>query len=288
MTHTPSSAQLAAYQARNPDKPVVLFYRYRSNPGTDAASIATRLDQLARMHGGQVDWSGAEEQALIGPVQLYGHCCLLRFRLRDAALRHIQDSRHAEALRDVDQLEVTAISDQPRLSRLVIRLLACVLPWVRFDNTTENTPEPGLGTSIMPSEQDLATFMAHPRQTTPVVMINWLRFRPTAKYDRPDTKQITGQAAYYLYGKAAFAAIHSLGGRAFFISRYQQVLIGNGGDPGKDLWNEFVLVEYPGRATFKHMASLKRYRAGLVHRQAGLAENGQGLVVSVSLPPARG
>lgn len=287
MTYAPSSAQLSAYQARKPGKPVVLFYRYRCKPGTAAAAVAVELDRLAREHGGQLDWSGAEEQALIGPVQLYGHCCLLRFKLRDAALRHVQDKRHTEALRDVVQIEVAAISDQPRLSRLMIRLLARVLPWLRFDNTTESTPEPGLGTSIMPSEQDLAAFMAHPRQTTPVVMINWLRFRPKAQYDDPDAKPISGQAAYYLYGKAAFAAIHSLGGRAFFISRYQQMLIGNDGDPGKDLWNEFVLVEYPGRATFKHMAALTRYRAGLVHRQAGLADNGQGLVVSISLPLAR-
>lgn len=286
MTHAPSSTQLATYQARNSGKPVVLFYRYRCKPGVDAAGIAVGLDRLARKHSGQLRWAGTEEQALIGPVQLYGHCCLLRFDPRAAALAHIQDSRHADVLRNVDQLEVAAISDQPRLSRLVIKLLARVLPWVRFDNTTESTPEPGLGTTVMPSEQDLAAFMAHPRQTTPVVMINWLRFRPMAKYEHPGVKKISGQAAYYRYGKAAFAAIHSLGGKAFFISRYQQMLIGNGGDPGVDLWNEFVLVEYPGRATFKQMASLTRYRAGLHHRQAGLAENGQGLVVSTTLPIA--
>ncbi len=288
MTHTPSSAQLAAYQARNPGKPVVLFYRYRGKPGMDATGVAAALDQLARRHGGQLRWAGMEEQALIGRVQLYGHCCLLRFNARDAALAHVQGSQHADVLRDVDQLEVTTISDQPRMSRIVIKLLARVLPWLPFDNTTESTPEPGLGTTIMPSEQDLAAFMAHPRQNTPVVMINWLRFRPKAKYEDPNAKEITGQAAYYRYGKAAFAAIHSLGGRALFISRYQQVLIGNDGDPGEDLWNEFVLVEYPGRVTFKHMASLTRYRAGLAHRQAGLAEHGQGLVVSTSQPVAKG
>jgi hypothetical protein len=40
------------------------------------------------------------------------------------------------------------------------------------------------------------------------------------------------------------------------------------------------MVEYPGRAGFKRMTALRRYRVALHHRAAGLAKGGQGLVVT--------
>lgn len=280
MTHHPSQAQFAAYEARPARRPVALFYQYRCKAGVDAARIVADLDRLARRHQGARVWSGCEEQALIGPLPLYERCVLFRFDTRAAALDCVRDDGHAQILRGAEAVQLAVLSDQPKLSRRIVGLLKRVLPWVPFDNREENTPEPGMGTSIMPTEAGLAAFMAHPQQRSPVVMINWLRFRPEARYEPPRDKPISGQAAYYLYGRVAFAAIHSLGGHAFFVSRYQQILIGNGGDPGIGLWNDFVLVEYPGRAAFKRMASLTRYRAGLAHRQAGLAEQGQGLTVA--------
>ena len=39
-------------------------------------------------------------------------------------------------------------------------------------------------------------------------------------------------------------------------------------------------MQYPGRATFGHMAALRRYRRALTDREAGLAEYGQGLTVA--------
>lgn len=281
MTHGPSQAQTAAYQARPGQRPVALFYQYRCKAGVDAGQIVADLDRLARRHQGALVWSGREEQALIGSLPLYDRCALFRFDTRAAALECVMEDGHAQILRGAEAVQLAVLSDQPKLSRQVIGLLKRVLPWVPFDNREESTPEPGVGTSIMPTEEDLAAFMAHPQQRSPVVMINWLRFRREALYDPPRAKPISGQAAYYLYGRVAFAAIHSLRGHAFFVSRYQQMLIGNGGDPGIGLWNDFVLVEYPGRAAFKRMASLTRYRAGLAHRQAGLADGGQGLTVAV-------
>jgi hypothetical protein len=62
------------------------------------------------------------------------------------------------------------------------------------------------------------------------------------------------------------------------------MLIGNDGDPGAGLWDEFALMQYPGRAAFQKMASLRRYRRGLADREAGLADWGQGLVVSKPAP----
>ncbi len=277
----PSTAQLQVFQSRPARRPVVLFYEYRCANAADAQRITAALAKLAREHQGDLRWAAEQQQVLIGRLLLYQYCCRLHFRSRSAALAHVMAERHAEELRGAEALQVAALSEQPRAIRLTTWLLSRVLPHVPFDSTVEPGPEPGMGSSIMPTEQALQSFIAHPEQHTPIVMVNWLRFRPQAQYaDAPPTA-LSGQAAYYRYGKVAFTVLHSLRARAFFVSRYQQMLIGNGGEPGTGLWDDFVLAQYPSRATFKHMASLRRYRNALHHRQAGLAEDGQGLVLCV-------
>jgi hypothetical protein len=276
---TPSAEQLAAYNARSALKPVVLFYRYRC-AGTAGAGIAAELDRIAQQHNGLLRWQGREEQVLIGPLSLEQYCCRLHFRDRASALRHVQAQQHLFAA--VESLEVAVISEQPLALKLAIALMARVLPLLPMDRSTEDTPEPGMGSSVMPTAAAMETFLAHPQQTTPIVMVNWLRFSDKASYAEPQAKPVSGKEAYYRYGKVAFDTLHRLRARALFVSRYQQVLIGNNGEAGADLWDEFAMVEYPGRATFKLMASLSRYRRALHHRQAGLAERGQGLVVTAT------
>src|SRR5690606_22812656 len=61
---------------------------------------------------------------------------------------------------------------QPRASRVVIRLMAVALPhWPFFDNTTDPGPEPGIGTSIMPTQADYDAFLAHPDPQRRIVMV---------------------------------------------------------------------------------------------------------------------
>jgi hypothetical protein len=282
----PSPAQLETCQRRTADRPVVLFYRFDQDTDAAGAQTLTQLAELARAHRGRLRWHGLEEQVLIGPLSRIGHCARLHFRTRSDALALVRSDAHQALFAQAPQLQVAVLNEQPRASRLVIRLMALALPhWPFFDTTAEPGPEPGIGTSIMPTPQAYDSFLAHPDPQRPIVMVNWLRFREQARYtpgESGDAEPVSGQTAYYRYGKVAFTALHSLGARALFVSRYQQILIGNDGDPGTDLWHEFAMVEYPGRAGFKRMTALRRYRVALHHRAAGLAEGGQGLVVTVT------
>jgi hypothetical protein len=284
----PSAAQLQTYARRSVRRPVVLWYQFRERDDDAAARVLTRLAALAQAHGGRLRWRGTEEQVLIGPLPLYRHCARLHFPLRTRALAMVRSAAHAQLFAQASALQVAVLNEQPRASRVVIGLMALALPrWPFFDNRTDASPEPGLGSSIMPTQADYDAFLAHPQPEHSIVMVNWLRFRARAQYAQgadADTLPVSGQTAYYRYGKVAFAVLHSLGARAHFVSRYQQVLIGNGGEPGEGLWHEFAMVEYPGRAGFKRMTSLRRYRATLHHRAAGLDEAGQGLVVTQALP----
>lgn len=288
--HSPSAAQLAVYTSRPGQRPVVLFVQFAARGEQVDLGRLKALAQRAGRHGGELRWSGRDEQVLIGRVPEIGIGACLHFPTRAAALACVNSPEHAALFEDLDALRITVLSEQPRASRRVIALMARVLPrWPFFDNTEDSTPEPGIGTSIMPSQANYETFLAHPAPLAPIVMVNWLRFREQARYspgDR-DAVPISGKAAYYRYGKIAFLTLHSLGARALFVSRYQQVLVGNEGEPAADAWHEFVLVAYPGRAGFKRMTSLRRYRAALHHRAAGLDEYGQGLVVATGLSEAR-
>ena len=122
----------------------------------------------------------------------------------------------------------------------------------------------------MPTAQTIVALRTHPEQNSPVTMINWLKFREHAGYKHGEPPA-SGRVAYLRYGKVAMLATHILGAKLILGSRYRQILIGNNGDPGLGLWDEFALMQYPGRATFGRMAALRRYRRALDHREAGLA-----------------
>lgn len=262
----PSQRQLDALAQGKPG-PLVLFCEHT---GGDADALVA----AARRHGGRLGWAAAEDEVVCGKVALYAQAARLHFASPDAARAFVTDPGFGQALAGATRVQVAVLSDQPRALAIVSGLMARVLPLWPFDDTLAEGEEPGVGTStVMPTAETIAGLRAHPDQHTPITMINWLKFKPDG-----------GRAAYHRYGKVAMTTTHSIGAKLVFAARYRQVLVGNGGDPGLELWDEFALMQYPGRATFGHMAQLARYRAGLADREAGLAEHGQGLTLSRPRP----
>jgi hypothetical protein len=275
MDFVPSAAQLERFAQRPGARPVALFYQYSS--GGDSAGA---LGALAARHGGHLAWAGAQEQALIGDGEEYLYAALLEFRRSDDALAFVDSSAHRHIASAMTALQVAALSVQPRAIALVSRVLAAVLPHWPFSSRIDPGEEPGVGTSsVMPTREALERLRGHARQDTPVVMVNWLRFREQAAYP-PGHAPASGRDAYLRYGRVALTTTHSIGAKLVYAARFHQVLIGHGGDPAPKLWHEFALMQYPGRATFARMAALARYRRSLHHREAGLDERGQALIVT--------
>ena len=264
--NSPSAQQLDAFRNTKPG-PLVLFYEFTA-PAVQG--VAAALTQAAQATGGELRWMGDEQEIMCGRIAHYQMAASLHFASRDAARAFIEAAGHRAAVSACTALQVAVLGEQPRAVALISSVMAKVLPHWPFDSTVETTEEPGVDVSTtMPTSKMIAAVRSHPDQNTPVVMINWLKFKPG-----------DGKAAYYRYGKVALTTTHHLGAKLIHAARYQQILIGNGGDPGAALWDEFALMQYPGRATFGRMAALRRYRRALADREAGLAEYGQGLTVT--------
>lgn len=276
----PSARQLALFEGWRKPGAVGLFYQY-DHP---AQSLRSALSSLALEHGGRLVWSGVLEQALIGDVGERRFIQLLRFERRGQARAFVADSRHRVALEGARNVLVSVVSASPKALDVISGLLARLLPRLPLKPALDAREEPGLGTKgHMPTFAAMQVFMDHPQRKTPVMMVNWLKFRSQALYEDASAP-VSGREAYLRYGRVAVPAAHYLGGKLLYAARFQQILIGNDGDPGETLWDEFALMQYPGRDAFKKMASMRRYRQALRHRNAGLVDCGQGL--SVTRPDA--
>jgi uncharacterized protein (DUF1330 family) len=115
---------------------------------------------------------------------------------------------------------------------------------------------------ITPRPEQIQELLRGPADT-PVVMLNLLRFKPTA--DAPDSG-ISGAEAYAKYGDKMLPWIESQGGRLLWSGRADSFVIGDT-DERFDL---VALVEYPSRQAFVRVVSDPRVEAFAVHRKAGL------------------
>ncbi len=119
----------------------------------------------------------------------------------------------------------------------------------------------------------------------PLQFVNLLAYYELARY--PDGHEmagsgLTGAAAYGLYGAVALEHVTRRGGRLTLYNDVEQVLIGAGAS-----WHQVAIMEYPDTDAFIDMICDPGYLAGLVHRDAGLADT-LVLVTRSLLPPSTG
>lgn len=103
------------------------------------------------------------------------------------------------------------------------------------------------------------TALADSPLTTPVVMLNLLRFKADG-----------GRDAYLHYGEGVLPLLARVGGRILWQGRVDAVVIG---DTGADAWDAVVLVEYPSRRAFLDMVLSPDYQAIAGRRTTALADS---------------
>lgn len=90
----------------------------------------------------------------------------------------------------------------------------------------------------------------------PVVMVNLLRLRDRAAYQR--------------YSELAMRLIKARGGTVLWAGDGEAVAFG---DAHNDRWDYVVLVRYPSRAAFLDMVRSPEYAAANVHREQAVAKH---------------
>lgn len=119
---------------------------------------------------------------------------------------------------------------------------------------------------VDPTREAFARFKDLPR-TGPIHMLNLVRLRDRAAYD--DGREVTGAEAYRAYGRETAPILSRVGGRQFWIGKFEQTLIG----PPDERWDIVFIAEYPSADAFIEMVRDPEYRVAVKHRQAAVADS---------------
>jgi uncharacterized protein (DUF1330 family) len=139
----------------------------------------------------------------------------------------------------------------------------------------------GLG-GINPDEGQLRALVSA-APTGPLQFVNLLAYHDSARYPEDHelaASGLSGADAYGLYGAVALEHVTRRGGRLTLYNDVELVVIG-----ADDRWHQIAIMEYPDADAFVDMVRDPEYTAGLVHRDAGLADT-LVLVTRSLLPPA--
>jgi uncharacterized protein (DUF1330 family) len=115
--------------------------------------------------------------------------------------------------------------------------------------------------AIYPTPEQIRALLAGP-DDQPVVMVNLLRFKPTA-----DGGSESGEAAYQRYATAMREVVESAGGRFLWAGDVDSMVIG---EPDTETFHTVGIVEYPSRRKFVEIATSQRVQEIGADRAAGL------------------
>lgn len=119
---------------------------------------------------------------------------------------------------------------------------------------------------IDPERDQFDAFKKLPRDT-PIMMLNFLRFREKAAYE--DGREATGRQAYAAYSKKSGPVFTRVGGEIIWRGRPELMLIG----PKDRHWDMIFIARYPDAGAFLEMVTDPDYRIAVRHRQAAVEDS---------------
>lgn len=119
---------------------------------------------------------------------------------------------------------------------------------------------------IDPTKEQFAAFREDTRPG-PIHMLNLVRLRDKAAY--PDGREATGEEAYRAYARESGPVFRRLGGRQYWIGRFEHTVIG----PATERWDRVFIAEYPSVEAFVQMIRDPQYREAVKHRQAAVLDS---------------
>ena len=119
--------------------------------------------------------------------------------------------------------------------------------------------------AIEPRPEQLEALVAK-KPAGSLYMLNLLKFRERAAYEDGRETDLTGAAAYMIYGAAVQKIINGFGGELVFGGPANVLLIGD----GELEWDFVGIMRYPSFEHFTKMTESEEYQSIHVHREAGL------------------
>lgn len=119
---------------------------------------------------------------------------------------------------------------------------------------------------VDPTKEQMASFRSINR-AGPIHMLNLVRLRDRAAYE--DGREATGEEAYRAYARESGSVFHRVGGRQFWLGRFEVSVIG----PAEERWDKVFIAEYPSGEAFLEMLRDPVYREAVKHRQAAVADS---------------
>ncbi|NJN50855.1 MAG: DUF1330 domain-containing protein [Gammaproteobacteria bacterium] len=120
--------------------------------------------------------------------------------------------------------------------------------------------------SVYPNQAQIAGF-AEPGADGPIYMVNLLKFKDRAEYADGRTTDLSGEAAYAIYGEGVSKLLAEFGGAAMFSADVERLMLGE----VEELWDKVAIAMYPSRAAMMQMMRSPKMAEISVHRSAGLA-----------------
>ena len=119
---------------------------------------------------------------------------------------------------------------------------------------------------IDPTKEQFAAFREMQRPGA-IHMLNLVRLKQLATY--PDGRNVTGEEAYRAYARESGPVFKRLGGKQYWIGRFEHMLIG----PTSERWDRVFIAEYPSVDAFVQMIRDPIYREAVKHRQAAVLDS---------------
>lgn len=120
--------------------------------------------------------------------------------------------------------------------------------------------------SVYPNEAQIRGF-SEPGPDGPIYMVNLLKFKTRAEYPDGRPSELSGEAAYDIYGRAVSALLKEFGGAAIFSANVERLMLGE----VEELWDKVGIAMYPSRAAMMAMMQSPKMQEIGIHRAAGLA-----------------
>ena len=120
--------------------------------------------------------------------------------------------------------------------------------------------------AVVPTPEQIQELIAEGHDR-PIYMVNLLKFKEKAEYEDGRGTELTGQAAYGIYGSEVVAHLAKVGGKVVIGGAVTGLRLG----VVEELWDSVAIAMYPNRKAMFKMITDPEYMKSAEHRSAGLA-----------------